>query len=488
MKITGITEDDLRGKRSSRAMPLSARSPSGQPSARAEDKDGSQTARAEIAARTKELWEKKRSQLLHDLEQTADALEDEEVEAVLSPSKAGDIELASKAEELKERIEKMRRRQVAQLQRDAKRKLARSIAQEADQKKREELEVLLQDRAHQKNEKLTLNREKSAAQHAKAREKVVLGLKELVDKRRTIMKTLQKQGDHVSKMLEERFSGESEQQQEIQSRMAKIAEQTMTKEKTNYEKNLKRVEEYHVRQEEVQQRLMKQREDFGNRLTDRRKKFSGKLNEALDQQAQKEHLHEEQFLDKAAKLEAAKAAQDLRAKEVMDKIAEQRDKQLTRYVANVEKNRIERRTELKKWRSKTKEGQQKAVACREHYHEELVFSKSANRFMLQELVDANKVRLARAQDSSREQTLAKVERDRARTDAADELKRRIDSRRIDLIKESMDSRAKVEELNGLDPSAGETNTRRINEILTQLGLEPWSPPKKAKEEEDGQQK
>lgn len=313
-------------------------------------------------------------------------------------------------------------------------------------------------------------------------------MKDLVDRRRDIMRTLAKQSDHVDHMMKDRFSGESEKQKEIQNRMAHIAEQILAQEHEDMEEKVRRIEESTRKHGEVHVRLQQARQEQAQKLSEQRTKFSGKLGEVDDTAAKREQEREQQFLERAAELEAAHARKAQRAKDAVQVSKENREKQLTRWTANQQKNTEGRKDMVKGLRSKIREGQQKSSTVREQYLDELVFSRSANRAVVQELVDANKARNARSQDSSREQTLAKVERDRARADTSSDFKRQIEIKRVAVIKECMDSRTKVEELHGLDPTNGETSAKRINEILTHLGLEPWSPPKKAKEEEEGQQK
>jgi len=492
MKVTGIQANDLTGKcpglkrlQQSPATPSSARSPGKAGGAKAEEKDGSQTARADALARTKDLWERKQVLLLREVEETADAMENEDVEAILSPTNFEHSTRVSEKE--KERVERMREHFKAQLQRDAKRRLDRTSVQDAAMKKRDELENTLAERAGEKNEELEVEAEKRKLQHQKARERVVVGMKELAQRRKDISARLASQGEHVAAMLKDRFSGESEKQQEIQNRMAKIATQAMAQEQADLEKNAHRIEEAVQRSHEVETRLVQAREEQALKLQERRIKFSGKLGVVSAAQAQKEQEREKQFLEKAEKLQASKLALTTKAKEEADANKEARDKQLVRWTTNRQRIGGEKRREFKELRSKFSECQQKVEAGREQYMEEQAFAKTANRTVLEELVDANRARLARSLESSREQTLAKVERDRARTATAEEQKKQIERERMAVIKDSMEGRTKLEELRKLDPTAGQTHERRMNEILEHLGMDPWSPKQTVKEGEEGQQ-
>mmetsp|Transcript_47494 Transcript_47494/g.119691 ORF Transcript_47494/g.119691 Transcript_47494/m.119691 type:complete len:519 (-) Transcript_47494:87-1643(-) len=492
MKITGIQQSDFSNKpllpKVLRSGALSARlALTDKGGDKEKEKSGASTARGDALARTEEFWERKQRQLLKDLEETAEAMTDADVDAILTSDIADLGELQEEFNKQKAIVDRMRDRLGAQLRRDGDRALARSTAQDAAAKERDALAKLLEERFKEKRDALAAAADKRNAEHAKARERVKAGWKQAREARDAITQRLATQDERVTKMLEERNSGENSKTQELKSRMARIAEQRMAHEQMTFEDKVRRVEETLRREEEVSERLVRAREEAQAKLEEKQSKFSGRLNQVLEKQQQQDRAREKAFLQNSKKMDAARALVTENTKAVLQASKDVRNKRLNTWTTNREKIGKETRERRLGIKDKVETMVAKAEENREKHYDDMVFSKAATRGLLEDVVEQNKVRIDRSDECARQQTLTKVERDMLRIETAHQQKQLLESHRVRVIKESLEGRTKVDELQRLDPAAGPTSAKRVNEILRSLGMPPLQLAAPSKEGEEGQQ-
>merc|ERR1740123_1576648 len=124
MKVTGIQESDLVGSPPPLRVAATARLAISDKAG--DDKSGANTARSDTLARSKDFWERKQRQLIREVEATADALDESDVENILSPTHIDGDKLHESHMVQKSAVDTMRDRNVSQLQREAKREIERT--------------------------------------------------------------------------------------------------------------------------------------------------------------------------------------------------------------------------------------------------------------------------------------------------------------------------------------------------------------------------
>lgn len=490
MLITGLQETDLK------ASPVSLRlSPNvgrfaltDRPGEKDENAPGLSTARSETLARSKDMWERKQRQLLRELEATADALDESEVDNILRPLGRETKEGLHNYAERKAQVERMRERLAAQLRRDAQRQINGSSAQEAAAKERESLEKRLREDELQRKALLLAEAQKQADRRAKVQERLKQELRQLKARRDEITSKLQRGDEHVHKAVEDKEGAAQGRFQEVRSRVAAIAERRMTDEQADLEAKARRYEEALRHEAEVEDRLNQVRLEVKAKLEERRLRLAGRSERVAETHSQQDRKKDSLFVERAKKVDVARKLAAAKSQEKVDSVKAAQEKQHAKWLTNRQNQRKERKEHIAKLTQHIAEHMDKATEGRDRYHEELVFTRSANRGMLLDFVEQNKARIERSDECARKQTLAKVERELAKKETAITQIEGLQAYRLQVTREAMLGRTKVEELKRIGTTAGVASTKRVNEILKELAMPPLASTTFSKEGDHGEEK
>jgi len=447
---------------------------------------GSLTARSGMSP--KEMWERKKVALIKELQATAEALDDSDVDAILSPVTAVGEEAEAEFNKKKALVDRMRERVQKQLRREAQREIDRVTATAAAASTREERARRLEAQRKEQAEAMKVQADKRAAQHAKVQERVKAGLVQLKQKRDEINAKLSEADERVNKLLEERANGTGDQEfrEKTRKRFARIAEWRLTHEQDELKEKAEKFEKGVQHHQGVTERLQKAREEERIRLEEQREKFSGKLDKVVEKHALEELDKRDKFFKHSEQMTEARGRAAESTKEKIESLQAARAKQLTKCTTNKQSIMQKKRTYINELRAKLAEMPVKAEELRERHLEESLSTKLLTRGTITQIVEQNKARISRGDETSRKQMLAKIERAKAKAETSAETKRQIEALRTQIIKESMHDKAHVEELRRLDPGATEASSRRVNDILQRLDL-PTLKTKALKEGEEGQQ-
>mmetsp|Transcript_61098 Transcript_61098/g.157551 ORF Transcript_61098/g.157551 Transcript_61098/m.157551 type:complete len:498 (-) Transcript_61098:44-1537(-) len=463
MKVTGITEADIVTK-------------SKEPGLDQTPPRGGQTPRvnSEGLARRNEVWEQKRQHLLKELEEIAETLEEREVESLLSPRPAHAVDVQDWFDRQKSQVDRMRGRLRTQLQKDAQREIQKQQAQDIAMRDRDAVQRRLQEQAAEKKAFLQEQAEKRATQQAKVLERLKASAKAEKERRDGITSRLSSDMDRVTKLVEGRRGDLANKAQGVHSRTAEISDRKAQHEQSLLEEKLRRVDEAVQKDQMVEERLQQSHHETLQKFEERRGKFSNKMYKVQETLAQQELEREKQFRDSLEKLENCRKTALEETQKVVDSTKEARDKRMNRWATTRQTQRTARREYLKELKTTMNQADQKSETVREKYLEETIYDKAANRGLFHEVVEQNKQRIARSDEYARAHTLAKIEREMARTQAIEAHKKTIMENRCSAIKESMLGRIRVEELKSANKDAGEASLKRVNNILRDLDMPPLS--------------
>lgn len=463
MKVTGIDAADL----------VEVKLPELSPNGRKE----------EGLQRRAELMDRKRRQLLRELDDTAAALDDSLVEAILSPS-AIEASMAVSANELlqaeKAKIDQRRERAKGEIQKELEREMERKQAFESTQKSREDWRKRVKER-HEGRAEDVAKREDARRRHdANMDEKFKTATKLERDRRRELQKKLLETEERVAKHVELRQQQLASEQEERRKKLSDIAQRNFEHRQADEDEKCRRIEESLQRERERDERRQRAQEEAWAQAEQKRSKFSDKMS-VVNERLQEEHQkREDTYRENAEKLERFRqAGKDHRA-EIAERARTAREKELTKWQANKEVRRKEYRERMTKTRAEISEGHARSVEVRERHLEDSVYKKAELRGYLQELVEQNKARISRSDACAKEQTLAKIRHTKDKIENHLDQRRQIMVHRTNARKDEMVGKARV---HVLKTTMRDASTKRINQILKELDM-PLLPTETAKEEGD----
>lgn len=485
MKLTGIQEADLTSSSPPLRQALSARLAITDPAA--DDKSGASTARADTLARSKDFWERRKGRLLQELEQTADALEESDVEEVLETADVEDEKLNKSHDQEKNRVDMIQGRNMSQLQREARRATQAMSAQADGSQKKEEQEKRLKDVADEKRAQMRLEADKRKEKLMKAQEKVKEEKKRTWQGQRDKLAKQKAKDEQVAQRFNDKEKAIAEKTQENTERRAQLSERQTEHEQKEFAAKVQQYKDSKTRHQDVEDRLVQKRLEKDQEIEERKIKFSEKIETAVQKQLDEDEKRKNTFLENSKKIEEARKKYVETEKEKLANIKMNRDKTMTRWTQNKQACQVARKERHFRIKNNVAESLSKASESREQYYEEMVIAKAGNRGMFLDVVEQNKARIDRSLEHAHRQTLSKIEKDAARRETNKLQNEQMQVIKGQVIQKFMLGRQRVEELRRIDPAKGETSKRRANEVLRFLDM-PEEYSRTAKEGEEGEQK
>lgn len=466
MKVTGIKQSDLL---------LS-------PSATQEK----ESPVSEGLRRRQEVMETKRRQLIRELERTLEALDESDIHAILTPPAVDSTSLDSKLKKQREQVDKMRSRLRVELEKSVQRITEETQAHGAAKNQRDLAEKRQQEFNKEQEDELKAQRAKREAQMSKVQERLQQQAKEHRAKMKELSGKLDTSRERATQVVNDRQSGESEKSRELSGRFARIAERRIAHEQALEDEAIRRHTETTRREREVQERLAAKSQLMQDKVEERRGKVSGRGEKVQEAFLAQEKEREKTFKDSLEKMESARLQSQERINEITEKARAQREKEFNKFKTN-------RQTLVKEWRQKqsalrseVESSHTKSVEIRSKFFEDTVYAKAANRGIFRDVVELNKAKLQRSEESSREQTIAKLQRNMARDEMLEEQRKQIIKSRTAVIKGSMADRMHLEHLKNVSKDTKEASVRRVNDMLRALDM-PELPKSTSKEGDEGQQ-
>jgi len=489
MKVTGIQEEDLTSPPPPLRLAQSARLQiSDQAATGGGDKSGSNTARERALATSKELWERKQRQLLQTVEEIASHLDEANVEQILHPTQIDEEKMAEQYSKHQKVVETMRRRNEAQLQREAGREITSKAAKEEGANKMDALEKRMAEQAAETREAMKLEADKRKAKLAKAQETVKQVKKADWQKQKDSVVKQKEKGEAITKREEEKKVSHEQHRAEKAEKRDHFQDLVRQHEQATFERKVQRYESDQQKDKDLAERLQRQQQERREELQERQYKFAGKVQQAIEEQLQQEANRNNNFLERVTKVDKAREMAVANRNETVEAIKARREKELTKWGTNrlhIQQERKEKHVGRKKANA---EGQEKAEANRDRYLEEQLLARSGNRGLLLDVVDQNRSRNQRAEEHAMNQALAKIERDALKKDTDKLQREQVQAYRGEVIKDFMHGRQRVEELRRIDPQKGESSKKRVNDMLREFNMAPLKEGKPKEGEEGEQQK
>jgi len=437
MRVLGISDEDLSTvpPRS----PSTARKPGGPPQP---------PASAAIQQRRAEIFERKRLDLLAELEATVDVLDEEAAQRILAPDPLATAREAAKvavgrsgrAEEGETKLQALRDKTKSDVQRYVDQQTQKGQKMAEGESKREEAANRL---AEMMKEQRLAREEKMKQRQAKATKKDEIIQKVRQQQRegaRELMKKLQESFEKVQKHLKEKSEGLDKVREERHQKLEGVSTRR-TQAALAAQEEMVRL--YLEKEQRTMQRLEEQREKTRHRAVAEEGKYTEKL-EALSLMIEKRQADKEATFRKTAEdlVRAQKVVEDRNeerskaAREALEKRFLKKDQVLT----NKRKERFEKRKGIL-----DKLAAREALSPREKLLAEETRRRSEQRELMQEVVAQNQQRLDRANEFAREQMLARIQQNSARVDSLAEQRQQQQLQRAQLMKESLIERNNVHE-------------------------------------------
>mmetsp|Transcript_79310 Transcript_79310/g.137514 ORF Transcript_79310/g.137514 Transcript_79310/m.137514 type:complete len:496 (-) Transcript_79310:114-1601(-) len=467
MKVLGIDEKDLQATKV--------------PEEAAKD-----SPRAEVMLRKQELMDRKRRQLIREIEMTADALDEDALEAILSPTSmesAEEVDLKELLDLEKKKIDSKRERVKLDLQKEISREMESKQLHEANQKSRDEWKKRLEEKQKGTKEEIMKRQDEKIKRDQKMDDKLKSVAKAEWQKRREMMKKLNETNERVSKQIADRKQMWADVQEERRKKMGEIAQKNLDFRMADEEEKLRKHERNAQREREREARLERLEEEAHQKKEDNRSKFSEKMQIVNDRLRQETQKKEKSFQENQEKWKVVHQQGATLREEASQKVRTARDKDFNKWQSNrntQRRNYVERMKEMKQ---EVQAADQRSKETRANHLEESVYKKAEMRSYLAEVVEQNKARITRSDEYEREQMLAKIRATKNKIETHCETKKQIVNYRTNALRDEMQGRAQLQVLKSVVRDA---STKRINQILKEFDM-PLMSIEPAKEGEEGQQ-
>lgn len=386
-----------------------------------------------------EIQQKRRLELMKQLQATALQLDEEETKRILAP----DLITVAKETGKLNVTESEKEKGEAQLK--ALRKRSQQEAQKIVDDQKNRLRRLEQGRLRQ--EKL---RETLAKLRAAQREEFDKRMKKLEDqekKKDEILRKLEAERKEETRSYVRRIregfqkaeETKREQVKEIQKagekREAHIREVLERKEKALFEERQEMVQDYKRREEEMRQRLQLHEERAQTKAAEQKDKYESQLKALAKMMEEKQQEREAAYREKTQRLLKKRA----HVAELLIENRQQVEERLKTsvFVEKQKKAVVDlHRAKMAKRRAEKKRMAERAERAAQDNASEIA-KKGDWRKIMNELVTQNQMRLQRADEFQRQQMLAAIHKNIARVDGQLETRQMLMKQRAEMIKEAM---------------------------------------------------
>eukprot|EP00930_Biecheleria_cincta_P000774 TRINITY_DN10188_c0_g1_i1.p1 TRINITY_DN10188_c0_g1~~TRINITY_DN10188_c0_g1_i1.p1 ORF type:complete len:512 (-),score=145.65 TRINITY_DN10188_c0_g1_i1:192-1727(-) len=442
MKVHGVSPEDLSAVSPPPPPPKPAY---GGPSPRS--RAGTPTPSADMQKRRQELWERKRVELLAEVEETASMLDQESAERILAPDPMSVAKTAGRAsvvnpQACNAKIEALRTAAENEAQKMVEEHRSKLLRLQESAERREQVQQRLAQQRKEQHEKLLEKIQKRTEKEAKTTELVNTNITQQRADAKNLMSKLkqsfQKAKDHKQQTLEN-WNGVKEQ------RIRHIGEVLDKKVELQHAAQEELVRMYQEKEAQTSVRMAELQERLGKRTEAARDKFSDKQ-AALQKMAEERQAEKEEAYKKtAAGLQRAGEVVATKYEERTQAVKEHLEKRFTQkdtVMATVRSKKMEKRKET------MERMKRKSIGPDSPKHKvlgEWLQKRSERKDVMDELVFRNQQRLEKANSFARDQMLCKIQENNARVDGIVEQRISLQEQRAQLIKESMVEKARLEE-------------------------------------------
>jgi len=441
--------------------------------------------RGENQLRRFELMERKRRQLIRELEDTAAALDETIVEAILSPTAADDLiekDAHDTLNEEKRKIDVRRERVNREIQKEVEREMERNKAHDSDKKGREDWRRRLKEKNDEKAEELARRYDEIRRRTDKQEETLNKLSKEEWNKRKETMRKINETNERVTRQWEEKKQAWQNLSEERRRKIAEIVQKSMDIQKGVEDENIRKFEIMRQKQSEREERMQKAAEEA---LHQKRSKFADKMTVVSKKMQDKQDQRERTYEENLKRLEQARQAGKLHQEEVAERVRTAREKEMDKWQANRESRRKETQEKMKKLKAELSDSHAKSLEVQQRHLEETVYRKADLNRSFHDLVEQNKARIGRAEESAREQTLAKIRHTKDKRSTQLSAQMQVINYRNNAIREELIGRT---HLNQLKLTMQDASTKRVNQLLKEFEMPPLlSEAAKEEGEEDKKQ-
>lgn len=462
MRVTGISEEDLV-----MLAPLSPEEALAEPP---------------LAARRREVHERRRQACLEELQRAAGTIDRKKNESNESPLDDDDIErsVLQALEKDYQRVDRMKSSYKRNVSKAVDRQVERKRELQATQRAREERE----ERSRQAQAQKAAAAAKTVAERAQNQQKREQQLAECAARERArtteVAQKLREQGHRMHALLDEKAR---ERQEAVEARRRKMAENIDRSIKAREARDAQAVASFTERLERDDQRRDRMHqaiEEKALEVRERREKHCVKSPPAQNGSMDQDRLERVSTL-----LENAQTARHARIAEVSERTRAAREKEFERFARSRQEKAAERRQRAKMIKQRWNESYDKSQDLRQQHSEEAAQRKTEMRSILDDLVKQNKARNERREDCKRELTLDRIRAEKVKFERIVEQRQHLSDERATARKDFVLARMHLTELETLRP---DTCSKRVNQLLKKLGAPPLEATPRARDGEEGEQR
>lgn len=469
-------------------------------------KEGMTESQAQLAKVRHEKNEDRRKRLLQEIQETANALQEADVDALLSPttiaptsqvtlspqSKEFDKLLTPSMKDLfdkmldkqKDDMEETKKRSRSEIQRMLGEKIGASERKEHGDKKAEDERKVLADFKKEQKVTLAATVEARKKKHEKNAERLAEMEKAERKRMRELSTKLKETCDVAFEKAKQTRMGDEGKRQENRERMERI---NASKHRFQEELHGQRVEKYERqimneeilkdrRIEEKHMHMLQKQDEWGA-------KFTKKMNSVQMKQIEDEQKRETNYKESSEKHESARDRAEELQKEKLQALAAEKTKRWNKLGTNQVANKEAYKLQVKEFRRKTTAGVDAALTYRDSVRGGAVQKLQDSREMVTSMVEETKARIKRADEYARKQTIARVQSNAARVQALMEQKDYLHKQRAanqkDCLIEKSHMKTTIECIKDPQP-------KKVNQLLKAMDL-PLIPTGEHKEGEEGQE-
>jgi len=461
MKVTGILEQDLVAK------PLSHYEKT--------------LANPERAQQKFDMMERKRRQLIREVQVIEDTLDEDKMNFLLNTehkAEGGGIDLTAEYKAMQDKAESQRREVKMELQKIIGVEITKKEGHEEALKKRQEkekafLKVQAEERAKLvERANLKKKKEETMAERLKSRGMV------LSKARRELDKKLQVSSDRATQHVEGKTQEWESIKQERRDKMAQIAKRNLDYLTNEAEDKMEKHDASLQKQLEIDDRLARVLEEKTGKAAEKQEKFTAKMLHVAETLEARQVAMEDNLKKSLGNLaDARKRRSDEEKVNVVDSIRAKLTKERERWTKNRDTTRGELRGKMKELKAKIGEDR---GAVKDSQLEESNQERQEKRQFMEELVGMNKDRFRRSDDCEREKTLSKIQLTKDRIDSLIDQKNQVLHYRQGLMKETLVGQA---QLNDMRLIIRDASPRKVNRLLKEMDM----PPLQSGERKEGEQ-
>eukprot|EP00933_Yihiella_yeosuensis_P005018 TRINITY_DN109439_c0_g1_i1.p1 TRINITY_DN109439_c0_g1~~TRINITY_DN109439_c0_g1_i1.p1 ORF type:complete len:534 (+),score=153.76 TRINITY_DN109439_c0_g1_i1:134-1735(+) len=431
MKVLGCTFEDV----SSTVPPPSA--PRGNASPRKVQLSDS------MKQRRQEVWDRKRQELLSEVEETAAMLHMEDVQRILAPdpiaiAREEGRRAVDKAEQSEAKLELLRKaaKEDAQKIVDAHRKMLQRLEESAE-KQRVAAERLAEQR--KANKELLMEKIKSREEkEGKKDERLKASEKHRREDARALLSKIKggfnKAQEHQSTTAQNWKNVREAREQHIEEVQERKIDACLTAQE-------EKVRAYQEKERTTNLRMETKRDNERNRAVQGEEKYTQKMTELNDQMEARQLKRESEYKKKSESLEQKKKEVEDKFKErsaAVHEIIEKRFEKRDQVLNAIRRERIEKNKEVRE-----KFAQKGPTSPRNAHLSEEAQRKLEQRELMDELVSQNLARLQRVNEVNKYRSLARIQEVTSRVDGIVEQRQQYLVQQMQLQKEAMVEKARL---------------------------------------------